>query len=83
MNNPFREVSKIRLWCLTHKRVLRNCGSERIFTPTYGIWPDDSLKARQDRHGWLEFDLSEFTCPASKTCNQDWTVQTNEHIHDS
>lgn len=80
--NPYREVGRIRLWCITHKRVLRNCGNDRIFVPTCGI-PEDSLKARQDRYGWLEFDLSEFMCPASKMCDQDWTVQTDERIHDT
>lgn len=80
--NPYREVSKIRLWCLTHRVVLQNAGSDRIFAPTCGIL-NDSLKQRQDREGWLEFDLSEFMCPVSEDCDQDWSVQSDERLHDT
>ncbi len=57
------EISQIRFICKDHNQLLEICGSDRIFTPTYGLPGDDDWQTRGDEDGWLSLDTSEMFCP--------------------
>lgn len=79
----FDEIGKIRFICRTHLCVLKNCGSGRIFTPTFTTVEEasgmDPMEVRKDDEGWLELDTSELMCPVAEEkdveCDQDWVTQ--------
>jgi hypothetical protein len=68
-------ITRIRFWCVTHQCVLKNCGSGRVFAPTYTI-EGDEFEDRKDKEGFLELDTSELYCPvAGEYCDQNWEIQ--------
>lgn len=81
-------ITHIRFYCAKHNKPLMNCGSGRVFSPTYTTVEEargqmDGFALRQDENGWLALDTSELVCPhMASQFEQDVDPDMIDYCHD-